>query len=395
MKENFNISRIENIINLDPIKIEKDNNNYYLNIGVNKDKIVLSLKDKEQLLSINYIKTMNIQEIKDLNKAFYVLNSFNEFYEYLKLLSENKKIDIKKSEEKISILLNIEVLFKQEIIEINLFPGKIDLELNIRNIYKELLYIKETIKDIGILKKENKELREKVEKQSKEINDIKEKQKEIKELKDKIEKQEKELNNIKENEINKLKNIIKFEKIKNENFEIISFIEQKKNENNLLKENIDEENKSNKEKEIEDSNSAQKRNKSKKKVIKKKKIKNKVLNKNDKVKYNKSDEHLYKEIEEKEKFDELSKNEDNIINETYKSDNNTPQKKKSKTPIKNMKIKKSKDLNKNNNKKNNNDIFSYSEDKEIKDNELNNKSIILYIFNFLILINNNILEIIY
>jgi len=263
MEENLsNISRKENIINLDPIKIEKNNNNYFLNIGVNKDKIVLSLKDKEQLLSINYIKTMNIQEIKDLNKSFYVLNSFNEFYEYLKLLSENKKIDIKKSEEKLTIILNIEVLFKQEIIEINLFPGKIDLELNIRNIYKELLFIKETIKDIDLLKKENKELREKVEKQNKEINDIKEKQKEIKELKDKIEKQEKEMNKIKENEINKLKNIIKLGNVKDENFEIISFIEQKNKENNVLEENRDD----------------QKRNKSKKKVIKKSKRINKALN---------------------------------------------------------------------------------------------------------------------
>ena len=227
MEENLsNISRIENIINLDPIKIEKDNNNYYLNIGVNKDKIVLSLKDKEQLLSINYIKTMNIQEIKDLNKAFYVLNSFNEFYEYLKLLSENKKIDIKKSEEKISIILNIEVLFKQEIIEINLFPGKIDLELNIRNIYKELLYIKETIKDIGILKKENKELREKVEKQRKEINDIKEKQKEIKELKDKVELQNKIINE-KEKEMNELK-----EKVEKQNKEINNIKENQMKELN-------------------------------------------------------------------------------------------------------------------------------------------------------------------
>ena len=156
-----NIPKKQNIVNLEPIKIEHDNNNNYLNIGINKDNILLSLNYKEQLFSINYNKTMNFQEIKNLNKAFDVLNTINEFYEYLKVLSDNKKISIKKNGEKISIILNILVLFKQEIVEINLNPRKIDLELNIKSIGKELLYIKEKIKDFDIIKNENKDLREK------------------------------------------------------------------------------------------------------------------------------------------------------------------------------------------------------------------------------------------
>ena len=129
---------------------------------------------------------MSFKEIKNLNKGFYLLNSINEFYVYLKVLSENKKINIKKYEEKISLFLFVEVLLKKEIIEINLYPGKIDLDLNIKNIYKELIYIKERIKDIDILKNENKELKEK---QNKEINNLKEKENEneINKLKEKIE----------------------------------------------------------------------------------------------------------------------------------------------------------------------------------------------------------------
>ena len=72
-----------NMVNKDPIKIEQDNNNYYLNIGVNEDIIRFSIIDKENILSVNYIKIMSFQEIKGLNKIFFGLISFNDFYEYL------------------------------------------------------------------------------------------------------------------------------------------------------------------------------------------------------------------------------------------------------------------------------------------------------------------------
>ena len=230
MKDNLiYIPKKENITNLAPIKIEINNNNYFLNIDINNDIINFSINDKEQLLSINYIKTMSFKEIKDLNKGFSLLNSINDFYDYLKVLSENKKINIKKDKEKITIILFIEVLLKKEIIEINLYPGKIDLDLNIKNICKEIIYIKEKINDIDILKNENKELKEK---QNKEINKLKEKENEINELKEKIENQNKEINNLKEklNEINELK-----DKIENQNKEINNL---KENEINEIKKEI-------------------------------------------------------------------------------------------------------------------------------------------------------------
>ena len=241
MKDNLiSFPNKENIVNLDPIKIEYNNNNYFLNIVINNDIINFSINDKEQLLSINYIKKMSFKEIKDLNKGFSILNSINDFYDYLKILSKNKKINIKKDENKISIILFIEVLLKKEIIEINLYPGKIDLDLNIKNICKEIIYIKEKINDIDILKNENKELKEK---QNKEINKLKEKENEINELKEKIENQNKEINNLKEklNEINILN-----EKIENQNKEINNLKEKEinklKQKTYLLFENVKFEN---------------------------------------------------------------------------------------------------------------------------------------------------------
>ena len=198
-----------NMVNKDPIKIEKDNNNYCLNIGVNEDIIRFSIIDKENLLSVNYIKTMSFQEIKGLNKIFLGLSSFNDFYEYLQALSVNQKINIEKGEEKISLILLAEYLSKPEIIKINLSKGKIDLNLNIKNICEELLSMKEKIKDIDILKSENKELKEK---QNKEIDSLKEKLNEnetvINRLKGDVEKQKKEMSILNE-KLNENEKVIK------------------------------------------------------------------------------------------------------------------------------------------------------------------------------------------
>ena len=91
------------IIKLEPIQIEQNEINYLLNIETNEDKITFSINDKEQLPSINYVRTMNLKEIKELNNVFNVLNSFNEFYDYLKSLSYNHKLNIKKESDRITI----------------------------------------------------------------------------------------------------------------------------------------------------------------------------------------------------------------------------------------------------------------------------------------------------
>jgi len=57
MEDNLaNIAKKENIVNLDPIKIDDSNNIYFLNININNDIINFSINDKEQLLPINLLK---------------------------------------------------------------------------------------------------------------------------------------------------------------------------------------------------------------------------------------------------------------------------------------------------------------------------------------------------
>ena len=66
---------------------------------------------------------------------------------------------IKKLKDKILLILYIEVLLKQQEIEIELFPIKNDIDSNIRELYQELINIKKSITNIEELKKEINELK--------------------------------------------------------------------------------------------------------------------------------------------------------------------------------------------------------------------------------------------
>jgi len=124
--------------------------------------IKFSIIYKSIFPSVNYIRKMHFKEIRELNKIFNLLNSFNEFYDYLKALSENKKLIVKKRNDRISIIFYVEILLKQQEIVIDLFPIKKDVDLNIKEIYQELSNIKLKIDslngEIETVKNENKEL---------------------------------------------------------------------------------------------------------------------------------------------------------------------------------------------------------------------------------------------
>ena len=71
------------IVNFAPIHLETNEIKYDLNIETSVDNITFSINDKRQFPSVNYIRTMSLKDIKDLNKVFYLINSFNDFYDYL------------------------------------------------------------------------------------------------------------------------------------------------------------------------------------------------------------------------------------------------------------------------------------------------------------------------
>ena len=211
------------IINFDPIKIEQNEIIYILNMEAKEDKITFSINDKEQLPSVNYIRTMTLKEIKELNNVFNVLSSFNEFYDYLKSLSNNHKLNIKKDNNKITIIFYVEVLLKHQKIEINLNKAKNDINLNIKEIYQELFNIKNKIKEIDTLKNENNNLKIKIEEISNEMDIIKNENIKL----------NNEIDTLKVNN-NKLNN--ELYNLKTENNEIKSKIEEHNKEINEIKE---------------------------------------------------------------------------------------------------------------------------------------------------------------
>ena len=241
-------------LNLIKIQLEINKNNYELNIDSKEEIITFELFNKDQIPCVNYIRTMNFKEIKELNQLFSLLKTYNDFYDYLKLLSKDKKINIKKSQDKITIILFVDVLSRQQEIKIDLFPEKNvkikentekentkkmntenqreneDLRLQnkqlnkkLENVYEEksniftkcfnylflfmlliiiayfaLFIIKSKYLKIysDLLERQNKELTEKLEKQIKELNDRNEIY--IKQLNQKIQKQNLVINNLKD-----------------------------------------------------------------------------------------------------------------------------------------------------------------------------------------------------
>ena len=219
----------------EPITIEQDKKTYILNIDVNEDTLTLSIKDKDYLFLDNYSRSMNLKEIKELNKVFNSLNSFNEFYEYLKVLSNENKISIKNiNNDSISMIFHIEHQLNLQDAEIVLNQTKIDIKLNLKEIYNELINIKDKIKEIDKIKEENinlnnenNDLKRKIDDNKNLINQVKN---ENKDLRKKIEELKKEIDNLKinliveqfENLISKIINKEFFGKYKLKEFENIS-----------------------------------------------------------------------------------------------------------------------------------------------------------------------------
>lgn len=201
-------------------QIERKGINYSLDIGNEKEKIEFSIIDKEQLPYIKYISVMYFKEIKSLNKEFNKFYSIKDFFNYMQSLYDKKKLNMKKDNNKISIFL----LSYKDNIQIDLFPSKNNIDLNIKEICNELLIMKEKLKEIDILKTEINYLKSSSEK---EIISLKEENKilnnEINLLKRKIKNKNQDINELKE------VNNKHFEKIRNNNFSLTGISDNNSN----------------------------------------------------------------------------------------------------------------------------------------------------------------------
>ena len=92
---------------------------------------------------------ISLNELKQIHKIFLIFSSCQEFIDYIKALIENKKISIKKENEKqMTIELMVEYLYKQNIIKIDLFQKAINFELIAHDLYKKISVLNQNLKNL-------------------------------------------------------------------------------------------------------------------------------------------------------------------------------------------------------------------------------------------------------
>ncbi len=138
------------------ITIEQHSAKYTLHLNSIGDIITFSLDYN----SNNYAKKISLKEIKD-KEAIPIFFQYKpkDFIEFLKTLSEMKKISVIRKDNSVIIKFEIEFMFKKHEIEIELASSDKNLEL----LEKELKELKE----------ENKELKKRIENIENEMKEIK------------------------------------------------------------------------------------------------------------------------------------------------------------------------------------------------------------------------------
>ena len=118
------------------ITIDQDNIRYILHLNSIGNTITFSLEYN----SNNYSKKMPLKDIKDKeSKAIFISHSPKDFFEYLKTLSEMKKISVIRKDNAILVKFELEIMFKKHEIEIELGSKDNNLEL----LEKEVKELKE------------------------------------------------------------------------------------------------------------------------------------------------------------------------------------------------------------------------------------------------------------
>ena len=130
----------------------------------NSNIIILNLSEENELYE-EYELNLTFDDLKQIHKVFLMLNSSQDFIEYIKALIENNKITIiKEDENKISIKMIVEYLLKQNTIQLDLKLKKMNLEIVVKDMLKQIIDLNNRLKkvesDYTELKEENKSLKE-------------------------------------------------------------------------------------------------------------------------------------------------------------------------------------------------------------------------------------------
>jgi len=121
------------------ISIEQNNTKYSLHITSIGETLTFMITFSEDLLNKVFVRKLALKEIKDSEShQIFMPYSCKEFIEYLKTLSEKKKISLTIKQNIIFINLDCEFLFKKSLIEIELFPEDKNFDSLVKELYKEV-----------------------------------------------------------------------------------------------------------------------------------------------------------------------------------------------------------------------------------------------------------------
>ena len=174
---------------IESINLENEGKKFLLLIKSTNESITFIASDPEDIGSSKYIRKMSLKEIKEkeTHNLLMGLNTCGEFSDYLKALSEMKKLFLNKKENKINMIFTVEYLLKKHNIEFELLPEKMNIDDVIKELCKEVNILKEEVKNLKKgknenLEKENQELKNSIELLKKENINLKEQIKEIKKI---------------------------------------------------------------------------------------------------------------------------------------------------------------------------------------------------------------------
>ena len=121
------------------ISIEQNNTKYSLHITSIGETLTFLITFSEDLKNKVFVRKLALKEIKDSEShQIFMPYSCKEFIDYLKALSEKKKISLTIKQNIIFINLDCEFLFKKSLIEIELFPEDKNFDSIVKELYKEV-----------------------------------------------------------------------------------------------------------------------------------------------------------------------------------------------------------------------------------------------------------------
>ena len=152
------------------ICIEQNNTKYSLYISSIGETLTFLITFSSEHKNKIFVRKLALKEIKDTeSNPIFSLNSCKEFIEFLKTLSDMKKISLNIQENIIFINFTTELFLKKHSVEIELFPEDKNFDSIGKELYRELSL------NYQILKQENAELKNRV-------NELEEKVKKIEKL---------------------------------------------------------------------------------------------------------------------------------------------------------------------------------------------------------------------